>query len=237
MVFTWHPETKELWFTDNGRDMLGDDIPCELNYAPKGNAFAIHCHGVPLKDPEFGNKRPVVILLAYTRAHTAPLGIKFYSGAMFPSAYKNRRHCRTWFMEPTLKIDIALAWLRLKTITRPLVMKPCQGWLDDETQKAWGRCGCSGAIMVQAKSDDQPCYLSISYANNPFLFAKSSIQAMHPVLFELAVLKYTLWFHDRHVVCHGVFVVAGKSVKTTFDQANNLFWSSLRQSWGKALLF
>ena len=59
--FTWHPETKELWFTDNGRDSMGDDIPsCELNHAPKaGMHFGYpYCHEGSVKDTEFGNKRP-----------------------------------------------------------------------------------------------------------------------------------------------------------------------------------
>ena len=58
--FDWHPETKELWFTDNGRDMLGDDVPPdELNHAPKaGLHFGYpYCHGGDLPDPEFGDKR------------------------------------------------------------------------------------------------------------------------------------------------------------------------------------
>jgi glucose/arabinose dehydrogenase len=57
--FTWHPETKDLWFTDNGRDMLGDDIPpCELNAAPRaGMNFGYpYCHGGTIADPEFGSK-------------------------------------------------------------------------------------------------------------------------------------------------------------------------------------
>ena len=55
--FDWHPETKELWFTDNGRDNLGDDQPfCELNYAPaKGMHFGFpYCHQGNILDPEFG---------------------------------------------------------------------------------------------------------------------------------------------------------------------------------------
>ncbi len=59
--FTWHPDTKALWFTDNGRDMLGDDVPaCELNVATKaGMHFGYpYCHQGDIKDPEFGDKHP-----------------------------------------------------------------------------------------------------------------------------------------------------------------------------------
>jgi len=57
--FDWHPQTKELWFTDNGRDWLGDDMPPdELNHAPKeGLHFGFpYCHGGDILDPEFGKQ-------------------------------------------------------------------------------------------------------------------------------------------------------------------------------------
>lgn len=58
--FDWHPDTHELWFTDNGRDMLGDNLPPdELNRAPKkGMHFGFpYCHGKNIPDPEFGAKQ------------------------------------------------------------------------------------------------------------------------------------------------------------------------------------
>lgn len=94
--FTWHPTTKELWFTDNGRDYLGEDVPpCELNHAPRaGLDFGFpYCHGKDIKDPEFGNlgecskSTPPVQTLG---AHVAPLGVKFYTGSAFPQAYRDR---------------------------------------------------------------------------------------------------------------------------------------------------
>src|SRR5688500_10772336 len=81
--FTWHPETKVLWFTDNGRDMLGDNTPnCELNHAPeRGMHFGYpYCHEGSIKDPEFGNKRPCrdfVPPVEKMGPHVAPLGLKF----------------------------------------------------------------------------------------------------------------------------------------------------------------
>ena len=94
--FTWHPETEELWFTDNGRDMLGDDIPpCELNHAPRqGLHFGYpYCHGEDILDPKFGkgrdcgNYRPPAQKLG---PHVAPLGVKFYTGDMFPQEYRGQ---------------------------------------------------------------------------------------------------------------------------------------------------
>lgn len=94
--FTWHPITRELWFTDNGRDYLGDDKPpCELNVAPRaGLDFGFpYCHGRDIKDPEFGKLgecsriTPPVQLLG---AHVAPLGIRFYTGSAFPEKFRNQ---------------------------------------------------------------------------------------------------------------------------------------------------
>lgn len=94
--FTWHPQTRELWFTDNGRDWLGDDQPpCELNRAPRpGLDFGFpYCHGKDIKDPEFGKlgdcarSTPPAQALG---AHVAPLGLKFYTGTAFPESYRGR---------------------------------------------------------------------------------------------------------------------------------------------------
>jgi glucose/arabinose dehydrogenase len=94
--FTWHPVTRELWFTDNGRDMLGDDVPpCELNRLTRlGEHFGFpFCHGDDIVDPEFGRlgrcagaTKPVQNL----GPHVAPLGVRFYTGTQFPAAYRNQ---------------------------------------------------------------------------------------------------------------------------------------------------
>jgi glucose/arabinose dehydrogenase len=93
--FDWHPKTRELWFTDNGRDMMGDDVPNdELNVAWKpGLHFGFpFCHQGDVPDPEFGARRacsttePPVQKLG---AHVAALGFTFYTGNMFPASYKN----------------------------------------------------------------------------------------------------------------------------------------------------
>jgi len=94
--FDWHPATRELWFTDNGRDLLGDDIPPdELNHAPKkGLAFGFpYCHAGEVKDPEFGDRRPCTEFQAPARKldpHGAAIGMRFYTGTMFPAEYRNQ---------------------------------------------------------------------------------------------------------------------------------------------------
>lgn len=94
--FAWHPQTKELWFTDNGRDEMGDDQPFdELNYAPeKGMHFGFpYCHQGNILDPEFGKGKscsdyetPAKVLAP----HIAALGMQFYTGTNFPESYKNQ---------------------------------------------------------------------------------------------------------------------------------------------------
>lgn len=145
--FTWHPETKEMWFTDNGRDMLGDDIPpCELNYAPKaGMHFGYpYCHGGTIKDPEFGSKRPCsdfTVPAQNLGPHTAPLGLKFYTGSMFPGQYKNQLFIAehgSWNRSKKIGYRVSLVNVQGNTKATSYTTF-ASGWLDDETQKAWGR--------------------------------------------------------------------------------------------------
>jgi len=94
--FSWHPQTNELWFTENGRDWLGDDVPPdELNRAHQkdlhfGYPFV---HGGDIRDPEFGEG---VDFNQYVKPaqklgpHVAALGMRFYTGTMFPEEYKNQ---------------------------------------------------------------------------------------------------------------------------------------------------
>lgn len=94
--FDWQPETDVLFFTDNGRDNLGDDSPPdELNqWSVKGEHFGYpYCHGGDIPDPEFaaGKKCRQFTAPAWKfKAHIAPLGIRFYRGKQFPADYKNQ---------------------------------------------------------------------------------------------------------------------------------------------------
>jgi glucose/arabinose dehydrogenase len=93
--FAFNPLTKNLWFTDNGRDMLGDDIPSdELNSAPQiGMNFGYpYCHEGDILDPEYGKGKNCSDYTAPVKKlgpHVASLGMRFYGGSMFPAAYKN----------------------------------------------------------------------------------------------------------------------------------------------------
>jgi glucose/arabinose dehydrogenase len=93
---TWHPVTKELWFTDNGRDYLGEDSPpCELNIAARaGLDFGFpYCHGMGITDPQFAQLGECSKMTAPVQplgAHVAPLGVKFYTGTAFPEAYRGQ---------------------------------------------------------------------------------------------------------------------------------------------------
>ncbi|HRI78212.1 MAG TPA: sorbosone dehydrogenase family protein [Cyclobacteriaceae bacterium] len=145
--FTWHPVTGNIWFTDNGRDMLGDDVPpCELNTATKaGQHFGYpYCHGGTIKDPEFGNKRACSEFTQPAQnlgAHVAPLGLKFYTGTQFPETYRNNlivaehgswnRSKKSGYKLSLVKVDANSKVTSYKTFA--------SGWMDEATQKVWGR--------------------------------------------------------------------------------------------------
>ncbi len=94
--FTWRPGTTELWFPDNGRDMLGDDVPPdELNRASTpGLDFGFpYCHAGSIPDPEFGTAGQCSTSVPPVRKldpHAAALGVKFYTGRMFPAKYRGQ---------------------------------------------------------------------------------------------------------------------------------------------------
>ncbi|MEO5979221.1 MAG: sorbosone dehydrogenase family protein [Chryseolinea sp.] len=144
--FTWHPVTKQMWFTDNGRDMLGDDTPsCELNVAPKaGMHFGYpYCHEGSIKDPEFGDKRPCSDFTPPADKlgpHVAPLGLKFYTGSMFPASYKNQLFVAehgSWNRSKKSGYNLSLVKVNGEKASGHEVF--ASGWMNDTTQKVWGR--------------------------------------------------------------------------------------------------
>ena len=142
--FDWHPETGELWFTDNGRDWSGDDKPeDELNYAPeKGMHFGFpYCHADDFSDPEFRKKRncseftPPAIKLG---PHVAALGMKFYTGDMFPRSYRNQVFIAehgSWNRTNPIGYRITLVTLKEGKALSYKVF--AEGWL--QGNEAWGR--------------------------------------------------------------------------------------------------
>lgn len=142
--FDWHPQSGSLWFTDNGRDWMGDDMPsCELNHAPRA---AMHfgfpfCHAGTLADPEFGKQRACGEFTPPAQnlgPHVAPLGMRFYSGGMFPADYRNAIFIAlhgSWNRSKKSGYQVMVAHLEGDRVARyePFI----SGWLDGESN--WGR--------------------------------------------------------------------------------------------------
>jgi glucose/arabinose dehydrogenase len=102
-----------------------------------------YCHEGSVKDPEFGNKRPCSDFVPPVQKlgpHVAPLGLKFYTGTMFPQSYKNQiivaRH-GSWNRSKKSGHDINLVKIENNKAVGQEVF--ASGWLDDATQKVWGR--------------------------------------------------------------------------------------------------
>lgn len=160
--FDWHPQTGELWFTDNGRDGLGNDAPAdEINrLSQAGMHFGFpFCHGANVIDPEFaagrvcGEFTPPAWELP---AHSAPLGMRFYTGKQFPPEYRDRLFVTEHgSSDRESKIGSRVTTL---TLQGNLVVKYepfAEGWL--RNNQAWGRpvdvlIAKDGALLV---SDDK----------------------------------------------------------------------------------
>jgi len=143
--FDWDPRTKELWFTTNGRDWLGDDSPPDtLNHAPKpGLDFGFpYCHAGTIADPEFGKKRACSEFAQPAQRlgpHVAPLGMRFYTGTQFPAAYRNQIFIAehgSW--NRTHKVGYRITRVKLDDRSNAVSYEPfATGWLQGE--EAWGR--------------------------------------------------------------------------------------------------
>jgi len=160
--FAWHPDTRELWFTDNGRDMMGDDRPPdELNHAPRaGMDFGYPtCHGKDIADPEFGSRRPcsqTTPPAVELGPHVAGLGMRFYTGTMFPQKYRKGIFIAehgSW--NRSRKIGYRVMFVPLENGRAAGYEVFAEGWLQGED--AWGRpvdvhVMPDGALLV---SDDE----------------------------------------------------------------------------------
>ena len=169
--FDWHPATRQLWFTDNGRDLLGDDVPPdELNHAPKkGLAFGFpYCHAGDVPDPELGSKHACSEFQAPARKldpHGAAIGMRFYTGSMFPAAYRNQIFIAehgSWNRSVPIGYRVMLAKIEGNKVTSFTPF--AEGWLQGvsasrgtrTTGQTWGRPSDvfvmpDGALLV---SDD-----------------------------------------------------------------------------------
>ena len=160
--FDWQPGSRQLWFTDNGRDLLGDELPSdELNRVRRvGEHFGFpYCHQGDTLDPEFGKGKDCKDYTPPAQklgAHVAALGMRFYTGKMFPAAYRGaaiiaehgswNRTKKSGYRLMTARIDGARV-----VAYEPLI----EGFMTSE--KSWGRpvdvlVMPYGALLV---SDDQ----------------------------------------------------------------------------------
>jgi glucose/arabinose dehydrogenase len=156
--FDWHPQTRELWFTDNGRDWLDEDSPGdELNRLTRaGQHFGFpFCHQGDMPDPEFGKEKgcegfekPMAVL----GPHVAALGMRFYTGTMFPAEYRNRIFIAergSW--NRSQKIGFRVMQVTVPEVSTPQGAKPkyevfAEGWLEGDN--FWGR-----PVDVQVQRD------------------------------------------------------------------------------------
>ncbi len=142
--FDWAPDNKELWFTDNGRDMLGDDLPSdELNHATKAGLHFGYpfCHQGDTPDPEFGRGRncmefvPPEVKLG---PHVAALGMRFYTGNQFPPEYHGNIFIAehgSWNRSKKIGYRIKRVILENGKAVRQEVF--AEGWLVGD--RVWGR--------------------------------------------------------------------------------------------------
>jgi len=160
--FDWHPQTQELWFTDNGRDYMGNDQPPdELDYAPqKGLHFGFpYCHGANIPDPEFGREHKCEEFTPPAMAlgpHVAAIGMRFYTGTMFPEEYRNQIFIAehgSWNRSTPIGYRVTLVRLQNNRAVEYKVF--AEGWL--QNGRGWGRPADvqvmpDGALLV---SDDE----------------------------------------------------------------------------------
>ena len=148
--FDWNPADKTLWFTDNGRDMLGDDLPSdELNHVTRaGEHFGFpYCHQGDTPDPDFGAKHACSEFTAPAAklgAHVASIGMHFYTGTQFPPGYRGNiliAEHGSW--NRSRKSGYAIARVSVDSQGRAGKPEPfIEGWLQTDAsgrESVWGR--------------------------------------------------------------------------------------------------
>ncbi len=143
--FAWHPQSGALWFTDNGRDLLGDDVPPEeVNVAERaGQHFGYpFVHGTGIRDPKFGEHQAAdgLILTPPTieiQAHSAALGMAFNTGSLFPAPYHNALFIAehgSWNRSEKVGYRVSVLTSTASGLEYAVFV---DGWL--QGQKDWGR--------------------------------------------------------------------------------------------------
>lgn len=134
--FDWHPDTGNLWFTDNGGDALGDEIPPdELNeITESGHHYGYPFYHADIPDPIFGVQRPIsdfVLPALELGPHVASLGMRFYTGGMFPAQYQNQIFiAEHGSMDRSQKIGYRITLVTVDGNQNPIAYEPfAQGWL------------------------------------------------------------------------------------------------------------
>lgn len=169
--FDWHPSTGDFWFTENGRDMMGNEVPHdELNVVTRpGQHFGFpHCHAGLFPDPVFGKgigcepfEKPVQLLTP----HAAALGMRFYTGQQFPESHRQSVFIAehgSWNSDKP--VGYRITEVKLEGGRAVSYTPFAEGWL--QNAKAWGRpvdilLMKDGSMLV---SDDLAnCIYRISY--------------------------------------------------------------------------
>ncbi|HET8899059.1 MAG TPA: PQQ-dependent sugar dehydrogenase [Rhodanobacteraceae bacterium] len=142
--FDWQPGSGKLWFSDNGRDLLGDDLPSdELNRVDRaGQHFGYpYCHQGDTLDPVFGRSHACKDYVAPVRklgAHVAALGLRFYTGTMFPARYRHALFVAehgSWNRSKKSGYRVMAVFVNGDRVTDSEVF--LEGFL--QGQRAWGR--------------------------------------------------------------------------------------------------
>ena len=144
--FDWHPQTKELWFSNHGRDWLGDDTPNDtLNRLKVGGHYGFpSCHQGNLPDPDVKRIKPcdgIEQPVALMGPHAAAMGVMFYTGNMFPAEYRNMALvARKGSWNRTKKIGHDVVIVRADADGKNAKVEPfITGFSNEADQSFWGR--------------------------------------------------------------------------------------------------
>jgi glucose/arabinose dehydrogenase len=173
--FDFHPITKELWFSNHGRDWMGDNTPDDTFHrlSANGQNFGFpHCHVGTIADPDVKKANPcdgVTQPVAKMGPHTAVMGVQFYTGTMFPAAYRNAAFVArkgSWNRNEKSGYDVVM--VRANPDGSGAQVTPfITGFLDSSNNSFWGRPAymmqmSDGSLLI---SDEQlGAIYRISYA-------------------------------------------------------------------------